>query len=55
MKPPLPPSYVNTPVPIAYAQVDDALIVTMTLSWPKNTIRSGISRAARITLLGYPP
>jgi len=26
----LPPSYVNTPVPIAYAQVDDALIVTMT-------------------------
>ena len=30
MKPPLPPSYVNTPVPIAYAGVDDALIVTMT-------------------------
>jgi len=26
----LPPSYVNTPVPIAYAKVDDALIVTMT-------------------------
>jgi len=26
----LPPSYVNTPVPIAYAGVDDALIVTMT-------------------------
>ncbi len=25
----LPPSYVNTPVPIAYAEVDDALIVTM--------------------------
>jgi hypothetical protein len=25
-----PPAYVNTPVPIAYAQVDDALIVTMT-------------------------
>jgi hypothetical protein len=30
VKPPLPPSYINTPVPIAYAQVDDALIVTMT-------------------------
>jgi hypothetical protein len=30
VKPPLPPSYVNTPVPIAYAEVDDALIVTMT-------------------------
>jgi hypothetical protein len=26
----LPPSYVNTPVSIAYAEVDDALIVTMT-------------------------
>jgi hypothetical protein len=26
----LPPSYVNTPVAIAYAEVDDALIVTMT-------------------------
>jgi hypothetical protein len=26
----LPPSYVNTPVTIAYAEVDDALIVTMT-------------------------
>jgi hypothetical protein len=25
----LPPSYVNTPAPIVYAQVDDALIVTM--------------------------
>jgi len=25
----LPPSYVNAPVPIAYAEVDDALIVTM--------------------------
>ena len=30
MKAALPPSYVNTPVPIAYAEVDDALIVTMT-------------------------
>lgn len=30
MKAALPPSYVNTPVPIAYAKVDDALIVTMT-------------------------
>jgi hypothetical protein len=30
VKPALPPSYVNTPVPIAYAEVDDALIVTMT-------------------------
>ena len=30
MKPALPPSYVNTPMPIAYADVDDALIVTMT-------------------------
>jgi DNA-binding MarR family transcriptional regulator len=26
----LPPSYVNTPVSIAYAEADDALIVTMT-------------------------
>jgi hypothetical protein len=25
----LPPSYVNAPVPIAYAEADDALIVTM--------------------------
>jgi hypothetical protein len=30
MKAALPPSYVNTPVAIAYAAVDDALIVTMT-------------------------
>ena len=30
MKGVLPPSYVNTPVSIAYARVDDALIVTMT-------------------------
>ena len=30
MKPALPPSYVNTPVAIAYAEADDALIVTMT-------------------------
>ena len=30
MKAALPPSYVNTPVSIAYAEVDDALIVTMT-------------------------
>jgi DNA-binding transcriptional ArsR family regulator len=36
----LPPSYVNTPVAIAYAEVDDALIVTMTrilgLCWAYN-------------------
>ena len=30
MKGALPPSYVNTPVTIAYAEADDALIVTMT-------------------------
>ena len=30
MKGALPPSYVNTPVTIAYGEVDDALIVTMT-------------------------
>ena len=30
MTSPRPPSYINTPVPIAYADVDDALIVTMT-------------------------
>ncbi len=30
MKGALPPSYVNTPVSIAYAEADDALIVTMT-------------------------
>lgn len=29
MRDALPPSYVNSPVPIAYARVDDALIVTM--------------------------
>ena len=29
MRDALPPSYVNAPVPIAYARVDDALIVTM--------------------------
>ena len=29
MKAALPPAYVNAPVPIAYAEVDDALIVTM--------------------------
>ena len=30
MKPALPPSYINTPISIAYAEADDALIVTMT-------------------------
>jgi hypothetical protein len=30
VKEPLPPSYVNVPVPVAYAEADDALIVTMT-------------------------
>ena len=30
MKGAIPPSYVNTPVAIAYAEADDALIVTMT-------------------------
>jgi len=30
VKPALPPSYVNTPVNNAYAEVDDGLIVTMT-------------------------
>ena len=30
MKEPLPPSYVNMPVSVAYAEADDALIVTMT-------------------------
>ena len=30
MKAALPPAYVNTPVAVAYAEVDDALIVTMT-------------------------
>ena len=30
MKGVLPPSYVNTPVTVAYAEIDDALIVTMT-------------------------
>jgi hypothetical protein len=44
VKPALPPSYVNTPVPIAYAGVDDALIVTMTrilgLCWAYDYERS---------------
>ena len=31
MKAALPPSYVNAPVPVAYAEADDALIVTMIL------------------------
>ena len=30
MKEVLPPSYVNTPVTVAYAEIDDALIVTIT-------------------------
>jgi len=30
VKPALPPSYINTPISIAYAEADDALIVTMT-------------------------
>jgi len=30
VKEPLPPSYVNMPVSVAYAEADDALIVTMT-------------------------
>lgn len=56
MKPPLPPSYVNTPVPIAYAEVDDALIVTMTrilgLCWAHNYERSpalSLDRLAELT------
>jgi DNA-binding MarR family transcriptional regulator len=44
VKPTLPPSYVNTPVAIAYADVDDALIVTMTrilgLCWAYDYERS---------------
>ena len=44
MKPALPPSYVNTPVAIAYADADDALIVTMTrllgLCWSYDYERS---------------
>jgi hypothetical protein len=44
VKPVLPPSYVNTPVAIAYADVDDALIVTMTrllgLCWAYDYERS---------------
>lgn len=44
MKPALPPSYVNTPVAIAYAGVEDALIVTMTrilgLCWAYDYERS---------------
>ncbi len=44
MKPALPPSYVNTPVTIAYADADDALIVTMTrllgLCWSYDYERS---------------
>jgi DNA-binding transcriptional ArsR family regulator len=44
VKPALPPSYVNTPVAIAYADVDDALIVTTTrllgLCWAYDYERS---------------
>jgi len=44
VKPDLPPSYVNTPVAIVYAGVDDALIVTMTrilgLCWAYDCERS---------------
>jgi len=44
VKPALPPSYVNTPVAIAYAGVDDVLIVTMTrllgLCWSYDYERS---------------
>jgi hypothetical protein len=56
MKPPLPPSYVNTPVPVAYAEVDDVLIVTMTrilgLCWAHDYERSPaltLERLAELT------
>ena len=59
MKPPLPPSYVNTPVAIAYAKVDDVLIVTMTrilgLCWAHNYERSPALSVERLSeLTGRP-
>jgi DnaA N-terminal domain/IclR helix-turn-helix domain len=55
----LPPSYVNTPVPIAYAEVDDALIVTMTrilgLCWAYDYERTPALTAEQVVeLTGRP-
>ena len=59
MKPALPPSYVNMPVSIAYADVDDALIVTMTrilgLCWAHDYERTPpLSADQLIELTGRP-
>ena len=53
MKGALPPSYVNTPVTIAYAEADDALIVTMTrilgLCWAYDYERTPILTPEKLT------
>lgn len=59
MKPALPPSYVNTPVAMAYAEVDDALIVTMTrilgLCWAYDYERTPALAAEQVAeLTGRP-
>ena len=53
MKEPLPPSYVNMPVSVAYAEVDDALIVTMTrilgLCWAYDYERTPVLTPEQLT------
>ena len=53
MKGPLPPSYVNMPVSVAYAEADDALIVTMTrilgLCWAYDYERTPVLTPEQLT------
>ena len=53
MKEPLPPSYVNIPVSVAYAEADDALIVTMTrilgLCWAYDYERTPVLTPEQLT------
>jgi hypothetical protein len=59
VKPALPPSYANTPLAIAYAEVDDALIVTIThileLCWAHDYERTPALTPERVSdLTGRP-
>jgi hypothetical protein len=53
VKEPLPPSYVNMPVSVAYAEADDALIVTMTrilgLCWAYDYERTPVLTPEQLT------
>jgi DNA-binding transcriptional ArsR family regulator len=59
VKPALPPSYVNTPVALAYAEADDALIVTMTrilgLCWAYDYERTPALRPEQVAELTSRP